>query len=197
VTTASEARRRRAKAAAKYRPETIELLLIAEAPPAALDRYFYFEHVSSHDSLFGYVVRAVIGVEPSRPDKPIHLRRLRDRGVFLIDLKPEPKETGDGLEEYVPGLIARATALHPQNAITIKANVCDLVQQPLRDAGLNVVDWRIPFPSTGQQCRFLEQMNAALDSIGWRRLRAPTSPSRAGSVPTSYGNEGCARTRYE
>jgi hypothetical protein len=32
-------------AARRYRPERIDLLLVAEAPPPADDRYFYFEHV--------------------------------------------------------------------------------------------------------------------------------------------------------
>jgi hypothetical protein len=38
-----QARQRRDAAAAEYRPEPIELLLVAEAPPSSLDRYFYFE----------------------------------------------------------------------------------------------------------------------------------------------------------
>ena len=68
MATANEARRRREQAAAKYRPEVVELLLIAEAPPSALDRYFYFDGVTRHDSLFGHVARAVLGIEPSRSD---------------------------------------------------------------------------------------------------------------------------------
>jgi hypothetical protein len=38
----------------------VRLLLVAEAPPAALDRYFYFEDVPRHDSLFRYVARAIL-----------------------------------------------------------------------------------------------------------------------------------------
>jgi len=53
--------------------------------------------------------------------------------------------------------------------ITIKANVWQRTQRPLRAAGLCVVDRRIPFPGSGQQLRFLKTMGAALDSIGWRR----------------------------
>lgn len=36
----------------KYKPSHIKILLIAEAPPNNLDRYFYYEDVKSHDSLF-------------------------------------------------------------------------------------------------------------------------------------------------
>jgi hypothetical protein len=169
VTTATKARRLRDAAVAKYRPEVVDLLLIAEAPPSSLDRYFYFEDVSDHDSLFRHVVRAVLAIEPSRSEKASELRRLADRGVFLIDLKPEPKESGDALELYVPDLFARAAALIPRQIITIKANVCDLTQPALRAAGLDVVDQRVPFPGSGQQRRFLKSMGTALDSIGWRR----------------------------
>jgi hypothetical protein len=45
------ASRRRAQAAKKYRPAFVKLLLVAEAPPSALDRYFYFEVVATQDSL--------------------------------------------------------------------------------------------------------------------------------------------------
>jgi hypothetical protein len=166
---AEPARRRRDAAAARYKPEAVELLLVAEAPPAALDRYFYFKDVPDQDSLFRHVARAVLAIEPSRSQKPVQLQRLGDRGVFLIDLKPDPKLPGETLEGYVPDLVASAVELRPRHVITIKANVCELSQQPLRAAGLHVIDERVPFPGSGQQRRFLERMAAALTSIGWRR----------------------------
>jgi hypothetical protein len=86
-----QARRRRDAAAARYKPKKVELLLVAEAPPAALDHYFYFEHVPDQDSLFRHVVRAVLATAPSRSAKRDQLRSLTDRGVFLIDFKSEPK----------------------------------------------------------------------------------------------------------
>lgn len=48
----SEHRRRRFEAAERYLPAHIKLLLIAEAPPEAPDRYFYFHDVHVQDSLF-------------------------------------------------------------------------------------------------------------------------------------------------
>jgi hypothetical protein len=167
---ARHARQRRDAAAARYKPEKVELLLVAEAPPCAPDRYFYFEDVPDQDSLFRHVVRAVLALEPSRTAKHDQLRSLADRGVFLIDLKPDPKVLDETLEAYVPDLVVRAVELAPRHVITIKANVCDLAQQPLCAADLHVVDQRIPFPGSGQQTRFLQGMGAALDSIRWQRL---------------------------
>lgn len=168
MSAATGARRRRDVARAKYKPERVELLLVAEAPPSALDRYFYFEVVPDQDSLFRHVVRAMLGIEPNRAHKASELRRLADRGVFLIDLKLEPKRPGERLDAYVPDLVRRAVALRPRHVITIKANVCDLTRQPLRDAGLHVVEERVPFPGSCRQQRFLERMRTALDAIDWR-----------------------------
>ena len=67
----------RARAAKKYRPASVKLLLVAEAPPSALDRYFYFEVVPTQDSLFRYVARAILKVEPTRANKAELLGRLR------------------------------------------------------------------------------------------------------------------------
>ena len=143
------------------------MLLVGVAPPAALDRYFYFEQVREHDPLFRYVVRALLGVEPVREDKEAQLRQLTVRGMFLIDLKLDPKTPGEDLGEFVPDLVARAKALAPRHVITIKATVCDLAQEPLRAAQMDVVDVRVPFPSSGQQGRFLRSMRSTLGQIGW------------------------------
>jgi len=161
------ARRAREVAAALYRPQRVRLLLVAEAPPSALDRYFYFADVRDQDSLFRYVVETVLGATPSRSHKPAQLSRLRDQGVFLIDLKTDPKVGDEQLDQHVPDLVKRARALAPEHVITIKANVCSLCQEPLRAAGLNVIDERIPFPGSGQQRRFVEAMTRALGTLGW------------------------------
>lgn len=154
-------------AAAKYRPEQIRLLLVAEAPPAALDRYFYFERVTDQDSLFRYVVSTVLGIQPNRVSKPQELTSLREAGVFLIDLKLEPKVGDEALDSYVPDLVKRAVDLAPEHVITIKVNVCDLCQGPLAASGLDVSRERIPFPGSGQQTRFERAMRRALHSAGW------------------------------
>ena len=157
-----EARRRRAAAARRWRPETVDLLLVDEAPPSALDRYFYFEDVATQDSLFRYVVAGVLGVRPTRDKAPL-LAELREAGVFLIDACPDPfRHRREALAGCLPDLLARAAELRPRRVVIIGAPLYDLAFEPLRTAGLPVVDARLPYPGSGQQRRFAEGFAAAL-----------------------------------
>lgn len=155
----------RRAAAHKYRSDQIRLLLVAEAPPTSLDRYFYFEDVSDQDSLFRYVVRVLLGAVPNRHDKPIWLSRLRDAGVFLIDLSEDPYGTSV-LKTHVADCVLRCRELMPTKIVLIKVTVYDTMFAPLKAAGLPVIDCRIPFPGSGQQSRFEVLFTEALNVAG-------------------------------
>ena len=156
-----KAREQRARAARKYKPANIETLLVAEAPPSSTERYFYFEHVRTHDSLFRHVANAILGQTPTRNEKANALAQLRERGVFLIDLCADPVDGGP-LSTHVPALIRRVRKLAPAKVILIKATVYDNAFAALRDADLPVVDERVPFPGSGQQRRFAAAFERAL-----------------------------------
>jgi hypothetical protein len=150
----ANARRRRDRWARRFRPDaSIGLLLVAEAPPSDLDRYFYFPTVHTQDALFRYVARSLLGVEPTRANKRELLARLRDERVYLIDLSPEP-HLGGSLEPFVPGLVRRVQKIQPERIVLIKTSVYDAAFVALQDADLPVADVRVPFPGSGQQKRF-------------------------------------------
>lgn len=155
------AREERGDAAQKYKPEKVRLLLVAEAPPPVLDRYFFFETVATNDWLFRGVVEVFFGHKPGRQDKREWLARLREHGIFLVDLKLDPVD-GSPLTAHVPELVARCQRLQPKCIVLIKVTVYDAAYQSLRAAGLPVVDTRIPFPSNGQQGKFREKLKEAL-----------------------------------
>lgn len=166
-TTKSE----RLSAALRYRPDRVRLLLVAEAPPCASDRYFYFDQVHTRDDLFRYIWLGHMGEDAgSRAKKPRQLQSLCDAGVFLIDLyedmvsKPKVKF----LETHVSSLVDRCAKLSPQRIILIKATVHDAAYAPLQAAGLPVSPHRIPFPGSGQQQNFLRQFQPACE--GWQTL---------------------------
>ena len=132
-------------------------MLVAEAPPSARDRYFYFEDVPVHDSLFRHVVEAVLGAKPTR-DKVPYLDELRERGWFVVHMSEEPFRDRAVLPPLLPDLLARCEELAPRRIVVVGARLFDLVHRPMRDAGLPVVDVRLPYPGSGQQRRFLDGM---------------------------------------
>jgi hypothetical protein len=154
-------REKRARAARSYKPDPVKTLLVAEAPPNSPERYFYFENVGAHDSLFRYVAEGVLGVAPSRTHKAKQLSKLRDRGFFLIDLMLDPK-TAEDHDDHVAGLIRRIKLLKPAKVILIKAPVIDAAYRPLIEAGIPAIAERVPFPGTGQQKVFEERFARAL-----------------------------------
>jgi hypothetical protein len=164
--TDDEASRRRGEAAERYRPDRVRLLLVAHAPPERVERYFYFERVTEKDDLFRYVVKGLFGRFPERADKAAWLGRLRDAGVFLIDLLERPYD-GSDLALHVPSLVERVRQLGPEHVVLIKADVFDAAHGALRRAGVPVVDVRIPFPGSGQQLRFEAAFATAVQTIGW------------------------------
>jgi hypothetical protein len=146
------------------------LLLVAEAPPCAADRYFYFDDVPTQDSLFRHVWKGLTTEDAGcREQKPAQLAQLRDAGVFLIDLCEEAvsKPTPARLRREAPGVVSRASALEPERVILIKASVFDAAFQPMKAAGLPVVDERIPFPGSGQQRKFLDAFRRAVSTSGF------------------------------
>jgi hypothetical protein len=106
-------------------------------------------------------------MEPDRENKRELLKTLRDEGVFLIDVSPDPIWEKAQLRERITDLVARVRALKPEHIILIKKSVWDVARWPLMEAGLPLVDLPIPFPGSGQQRRFESEMGSALDSIGW------------------------------
>ncbi len=161
----NDSRSRRDAAQANYKPATVKLLLVAEAPPCTTDRYFYFEDVMEQDSLFRYVCKGILGSVSAREKKASDLARLRDAGVFLIDVCEEPiaddaktRITSDQMQ----ALPARCLELTPDAVILIKSNVYDLTYDVLTQAGLNVINVRMPFPGSGQQKKFEAEFANAL-----------------------------------
>ncbi|HEX4793356.1 MAG TPA: hypothetical protein VH370_06170 [Humisphaera sp.] len=160
---------KRKLAAARYQPTNVRLLLIAEAPPCTADRYFFFDEVDQHDWLFRYVWEGLTGAKPDRSKKAEHLCMLRDSGMFIIDLHEDSIAAPSlrVLEQNVPGLLDRCKVIDPHHIILIKSSVYDAAFDALAKAGLPVIDQRIPFPSSGQQRKFLETFRKAIAIAGF------------------------------
>lgn len=56
----NELKKQLQKARIKFKPDRVKYLLIAEAPPESIERFFYYDNVHQHDYLFLGVAQAFI-----------------------------------------------------------------------------------------------------------------------------------------
>ncbi|TCJ16198.1 hypothetical protein EPD60_07625 [Flaviaesturariibacter flavus] len=158
----------------RYRPAGLQTLLLAEAPPENPERFFYYEDVKRQDSLFLEIMGVLYPREKEAylkggrrtEDKTALLRRFQAEGFWLWNFYPLPASPTtesdalllerllESLEQYVP----RETPI-----ILIKTSVYDSCYAPLRAAGYNAVNRRLPYPGSGQQGLFREGFRRALD----------------------------------
>ncbi len=106
----------------------------------------------------------MLQAEPEREEKRALLRKLSEAGVHLIDVSLEPLPEASQLGPLIPGLLRRIRRLEPQRIILVKSDVYDEAFHAIRDAGLPVIDARIPFPGSGRQQEFRVAFARAIKS---------------------------------
>jgi hypothetical protein len=159
----------------RWKPSKVRLLLVggsAPDPGSAERRFFYAETLDRRDNLFRGVVAALYEPIPrgsSGQVKEPWLRRLRDDGVFLVDLVPFPVNKFSGRDrrgarrEHVPALISEALGLAPAGVIVCHEPTFDDVAVAMLDAGLPLLhDAALPFPLGNMRGRFVAGVRDAL-----------------------------------
>lgn len=168
------------RARLKYKPNIVKYLLIAEAPPDSIDRFFYYEDVKEHDYLFLGVAEALypelksdyLNTRRSTERKKLILEKFQSDGFYLLDLSDLPLSLlPKSLETQLPELKKKIDAVFNEETkiILIKANVYKLAYPYLTGHGLtNVVNKKIQFPGQGWQKVFQEVFNEVLVEIGYK-----------------------------
>lgn len=162
-----------------YRPHKIQVLLVAESPPASSDeevRFFYNPRQESHDYMYRSVMEAVFPDFIYREgEKESWLQRFRDAGYYMVDATDRPinhlskAEKRDELNRSLEAALTQIKKLIlPSTPIVlIKKNIFEIFNGPLRKAKFNVIhDSFLPFPSHGWQARFINECGACLRRIG-------------------------------
>lgn len=167
----AEAHRRRLAAAKKYQPQRIKLLLVAEAPPADLERYFYFEGPESADPLFESVCYVLFEAKPAGEKAP-YLGALRRRGVCLIELEPGPSGEAKHAES-ARWLPLRVETYAPGAIVCIGEAVFRAARDELTRAGLPLVPQAVPSPGGADATAFARDFRRALIKGGLERLIRP------------------------
>ena len=161
------------KARQKYKPETIKYLLIAEAPPDSLERFFYYDNVRRHDYLFLGIAEALYPqlkeqfLLSGRSVEIKHsiLQTFQQDGFYLLDLSELPLSFFDpDLQSQLPSLVKKITSVADVNTqiILIKANVYDIAFFSLKSEFESTIDQRITFPGQGGQRKFQDEFKNAL-----------------------------------
>lgn len=154
----------------KYLPKNIKIVFILESPPVS-GKYFYNEEGSVKEPLFSAMMK-LIGLPPG--NKQEGLTYFANKGYFIVDATYEPvnklknKERNDKILEnfeYLVKVLIKLGDPKKINTILIKSNICRLLENKLLHLGYKVLNNGIiiPFPSTGQQKKF---MTEALKVLG-------------------------------
>ena len=164
--TVSEARE-------QFRPEEVTILFIAEAPPCADDRFFYFTEVNKGDSLFLYVIRTVfpdlwdIPTKELRGMKEELLYRFQEEGFYLEDSLSFPLPKGTTSSQKLKMIKEGKEQLHHKikhfqssaKLVLLSSSVFKANYDYLKALVYNILnDTTIPFPGSGQQNKFKEQI---------------------------------------
>jgi hypothetical protein len=178
-----------ARATIRYKPATIRVLFIAEAPPAfRFKRLFYFEDLHDGDTLFLEMMKTLYGSEVGftgngflpgssaegiRSRKSELLARFMREGYFLIDASEEPMPDRASssqklalLRASVPRLIVRLKefAVDKNTPIVLIGGVTySACAQSLMNLGFNVInEAMIDHPARGGQLRFRQKLRCTL-----------------------------------
>jgi hypothetical protein len=160
----------------RYKPSHIKTLLLAEAPPNNTERYFYFEDVRTHDSLFLEIMGVLYPEEKRRylasgreaDRKKNLLQTFREDGYWLMNLSELPIGlSGISPESLLPSLLLRLkkTITRQTPIILIQASLYDLCYPVLMANGYNASSERLPFPGNGQQGVFRGKFRKAINRI--------------------------------
>jgi hypothetical protein len=158
----------------KYKPSKIRVIFVLESPPIS-GTYFYDTDGRTSEPLFSAMMK-VIGYEPASKAKG--LGAFSKRGLFLVNATYRPvnhirnqKERNEAILSDLPELIQdleRTIGKRRTKIVLVKANICRRLEEPLKAAGLNVINNAtiIPFPSHGNQNTFHQTIKKLLTWLG-------------------------------
>jgi len=158
-------------AASKYRPIRTRVLFVAEAPPSDADRYFYFETVRRHDSLWIELMKELFPGkkwrQPERERKQKHdwLSKFQTNGYQLIDALKEPTNCTSAarvtnIKARSRKLISEVKRINPECIVLIKVTVYDALFASLRVPGSPLWIAVFRFRAPGNKGNFIASFRA-------------------------------------
>jgi hypothetical protein len=154
----------------KYLPEKIKLIFLLESPPVSGD-YFYDPDGKTTEQLFSSMMK-IINCQPS--SKADGLAKFAGQHYVLADATYSPvnqiknkRKRNEAILRDLPELIDDLREIIGRRRVKIilvKANICQMLEEPLKAIGFNVVNngIMVPFPGSGQQKNFFRAIKRIL-----------------------------------
>ena len=167
----------------KFRPERVNLLLIAEAPPR--ERFFYDVGTSKSDSLYLEIMSVIFlgltqGVprERTRPCtnklrqyKACYLKRFQENGFWLQDAVPCPvdgKVPPKAIKDNIGRIEKLICKYEIKKCILIANSVFQIKDSLIKNTSVKVLnDLALPFAGQGHQTEFRKEFNKILSQNGF------------------------------
>ncbi|HEU0195637.1 MAG TPA: hypothetical protein VFQ88_00300 [Nevskiaceae bacterium] len=138
-------------------------------------RFFYNPRQERYDYMYRSVMEAVFpSFRFKRGQKDTWLKRFQDAGYYMIDATDKPvnglseaKRRQELCRNVERKLVEIRELTVPHTPILlIKKNIFEIFNEPLRNAGMNVVhETFLPFPAYGYQRRFVEACSKCIRAI--------------------------------
>lgn len=152
----------------KYRPNKIHVLFIGESAPAG-GTFFYL----ANSNLYRYTQESYESVYKEECIKGIDfLNFFKNLGCYLEDLCLEPVNNLNNnnrklkRNEYVNSLTERIRKANPKSIIVVMLSIRENVEESIRLSGIGDIPiYYLPFPSQGNQRRYVEKLINALENL--------------------------------
>ena len=149
----------------KYLPDNLKYIFVLESPPAS-GLYFYDESGKTSEPLFMEMMKLL---DVTTKNKREGLKLFQKAGYLLVDATYQPvnelkgKKRNDVILRDFSNLVEnleKVSAGKQIPIILVKANICRILEPRLKQQGFTVQNNGVvvPFPSTGQQKRFHEEI---------------------------------------
>jgi hypothetical protein len=154
----------------KYLPEKINFIFLLESPPKSGD-YFYDPAGRTTEQLFSAMMK-LIDCQPE--SKAGGLKEFAKKGYVIADAAYSPvnhirneRKKNEAILRHLPGLVddlRKMTGRQRVRLVLIKANICQMLEAPLKAIGFNIIKngITVPFPGSGQQKKFFTAIKRIL-----------------------------------
>lgn len=150
----------------KYLPDDLKYIFILESPPVS-GLYFYDENGKTSEPLFMEMMK-LFGIKAK--DKKEGLKQFQKAGYVIVDAtyKPVNHLKGQKRNEVILNDFAllledlkKINADKKVPLVLVKANICRLLEPLLKQEDFLIKNNGVvvPFPSSGQQKRFREEIS--------------------------------------